>query len=95
MAWVMSMLGLIAVAAGGGWIALVIGTDVTPQTGIAMYSMLFAAAPGASLFGSGLVFMSIGAGLFRLAQIHDEARHQSNQLDRIADEITRREQGPR
>lgn len=83
MAWIMSMIGLILVAAGCWWVgALLLQYDANRST-MAAVATMYVALPGLSTLGSGLVFMAIGAGLFRLAQIHDEAKHIADQIDRL------------
>lgn len=81
MAYVMSIFGLIAVAAGGALTGFVVYSGAA--TPIVML-------PGLSILGSGLIFMAIGAALFRLAEIHQQAQRMAASIDRIAYDISRR-----
>ena len=83
MAWVMSSIGLILVAGGMYWLSGVFqATRSYTSTGETL-AMLMATLPGFSTIGTGLLFMAIGAGLFRLAAIHREAKNLTDEIDRL------------
>lgn len=85
MAWVMSILGLILVAGGSWWVYGILSGYDRDGGQVQTLAAMMASLPGFSTIGTGLVFMAIGAGLFRLAQIHDEAKHIADKLDVLAD----------